>query len=472
MEYFALLTAATVVIVALALVLFHRQRDLGMLAGIGALYYWSLLGAWYIVIDKTGGFSGKYYHYLEYKMFPIALDGNYLLTIVLYAGFIVAVELTLLALLPRRRERRRDDPRDAPLLLRHAPVLAVSFAAALASVYIIQDKVSEAWALNTSAYWYTRSQTDEWFTVHQVLNRLALLPAAIGFSALIAGRQCRTFVNIRGRFTLAAYLVLLAGMGIFTFILGNKNEIFVALLTGILAYLGSVRKPNLLKAGAVLATGLWFLYAIDFFRSVPVTGLGQAINEHLEEATEVGRFLTSSNEAYAAHFSLYGVLHNDVQPKFGYSLYALVCSIVPRMVWPDRPRDIYLYYSESVGTIQNQGYSLHHATGWYLNFGYPGVLLGGVVLGLVWSFCIRARERIGPRSGLSRRVFATVAPWLLVAYLAPLVRAGPEGYKGFVVEGVLIPLFSLSLACRPKPVRSKAVWRFDAAVPIGHHPLP
>ena len=40
----------------------------------GALYYWTLYGAWYIVIDKTGGFSGKNYHYLEYKLFPISLD--------------------------------------------------------------------------------------------------------------------------------------------------------------------------------------------------------------------------------------------------------------------------------------------------------------------------------------------------------------------------------------------------------------
>jgi len=33
-----------------------------------------------------------------------------------------------------------------------------------------------------------------------------------------------------------------------------------------------------------------------------------------------------------------------------------------------------------VGAIQNQGYSLHHATGWYLNFGYFGVALGAVVM--------------------------------------------------------------------------------------------
>jgi hypothetical protein len=164
----------------------------------------------------------------------------------------------------------------------------------------------------------------------------------------------------------------------------------------------------------------------------------------------VGRFLTSSNEAYAAHFSMYGVLADHVEPKFGYSFYSLACSIVPRLFWPDRPEDIYNYYTESVGSIGGQGYSLHHATGWYLNFGYPGVALGGIALGLAWAYCLRARARIGAHSGLLFRLFAVVSPWLFVACLPPLVRAGPEAYKGLILESVLIPVGTLLFACRPK----------------------
>jgi hypothetical protein len=47
---------------------------------------------------------------------------------------------------------------------------------------------------------------------------------------------------------------------------------------------------------------------------------------------------------------------------------------------------------------------------------------------------------------------------LFVAYLPPLVRAGPEGYKGFLIEGVLVPLFTLAFACRPRKQRSRLVW--------------
>jgi len=452
MEYFTLLGTATLVIAALAAALYAQRRDAGLLVGIAALYYWSLYGAWSIVIDKTGGFSGQHYQYLESKMFPIALDGQYLLTLAMYAGFIILLELTLLGALSRRPER--PIPR---LILRHEAILFAGFAAAVGSYLAIRNQLSVAWATHTSAYWYTRSQGDQWFTLHQVLNRVALIPPAIGLGTLAAGRRSRFFVNVERRYTWPAYLVLAAVMVGFTFVLGNKNEMFTALLTGVLAYAGSVRRPKWWKVAPVVASGAWFLAAVDFFRATPLSGIGEALIARGQTSGDVTHFVTTSNEAFAAHFSLYGVLAAGTAPKFGYSLYSLACSVIPRALWPERPRDIYLYYSESVGTIQNQGYSLHHATGWYLNFGFAGVALGAVLLGLIWTACLNARQRIRRGTGLVYRVFAIIAPWVLVAGLPPLIRAGPEGYKGLIIESFIIPMIVLLAACRAHSSPSKSV---------------
>jgi hypothetical protein len=454
MEYFAVLIVATVVIAALAAVLYRQRGDAGTLIGVAALYYWSLFGAWYIVIDKTGGFSGKNYQYLEGKLFPISLDQNYLITLGLYAGFVIVIELTLLvALKPIRRDV------GVPLMLRHDAILLIGMCAGVASLLLVYDKLSAAWALNMSAYVYTRAQTDEWFTLHQVLNRVALLPPAIGLAMLAAGKHSRVLISVSRRYTLPAYLLLLGAMATFTFVLGNKNEVLAALVAGVLAYLGSARRPKRLRVGLVLAAGFWFLYAIELFRAVPLAELRESVSGRTEQAGGVVQFLTSSNEAYGAHFSMYGVLSARVEPRFGYSLYSLACSVIPRLLWPDRPRDIYLYYSESVGAIQNQGYSLHHATGWYLNFGYFGVLLGAIVMGLVWAYCLNAHRRAD--SGPLFRLFATVSPWLFAACLPPLIRAGPEGYKGFLIEGVLIPVAVLAISCRPKKVRNRLTWHSE-----------
>jgi hypothetical protein len=455
MEYFALLGVSTAVIFILAGALYRRRRDMGVIAGIAALYYWSLYGAWSIIIDKTGGSSGQHYYYLEKKMFPVALDGWYLETMALYAGFIILVELTILAALSRRR------PRTIPrLMLRHESILLLGWLAGIGSYLLIRDKLSTAWALNTSAYWYTRSQTDQWFTLHQVLNRVAMIPPAMGLATLVAGRRSRYFINVVRPYTWPAYIILLTGMAAFTFVLGNKNEVFTALLAGVLAYAGSLKNPHWWKICAVLVAGMWFLAVIDFFRATPISGMEKALAGRLGESSAAGQYLASSNEAFAAHFSMYGVLAAKVEPRFGYSLYSLACSLVPRVIWKDRPRDIYLYYSESVGTVQNQGYSLHHATGWYLNFGYAGVALGAVVLGLVWAGCLNAHQRIRRKSGILFRLFATIAPWALVAGLPSLVRAGPEAYKGLVIECFLIPVGALVFACRAGRARKKKlVWR-------------
>lgn len=465
MEYFAVLALGALAIALLALAIYRLRRDLGIIAGVGALYYWSLYGAWSIVVDKSGGNSGKNYYYLEHKLFPIALDGAYLETLLLYTVFILLIQIVLWISLSGQRERLM--PR---LRLRHEPILAVGVLAGIASYWIIRDKLAMAWALNTSAYWYTRSQTDEWFTVHQVLNRVALIPPAIGLATLAAGNRSKYFVNVVRRYTWPGYILLLGGMISFTFVLGNKNEVFTALLTGVLAYSASLRRVNWLKLGAVALAGVWFLYGIDYFRATPVSGLWNAVSERADEATQVGRFVTSSNETFAAHFSMYGVLKTDTEPQFGYSIYSLICSIIPRVLWKDRPRDIYLYYSESVGAIQNQGYSLHHATGWYLNFGYAGIVLGAVLMGLIWAWCLNLPSKIRSKSGLLIRLFAIIGPWVFVAGLPPLLRAGPEGYKGFVIESVLIPLAVLGLACRARRKRKasltwdpQAGWVFSGA---------
>ncbi len=460
MEYYALLATVTVIIAVLAFAVYRRTRDLGTLAGTAALYYWSLFGAWYIVVDKSGGSSGKFYQYLETKMFPIALDSDYLMALCLYAAFIVTLQVSLLVLIPSR-----PSPALPRLLLRHDPILLLTLIAGVGSVLLIRDELSTAWSLHTSAYWYTRRNPSEWFTLHQVLNRAAMLPAAIGFATLLSGNRNRYFVNVRRPYTVFGYIVVLGGMAAFTFLLGNKNEVLAALLSGVLAYMGSLHRPKWWKAGLALFAGVWFMFSIDYFRSFALSDLTSAVTteEDAGNVAEVGRFVTSSNEAYAAHFSMYGVLAKNVEPKFGYSIYSLVLSSIPRIVWPERPYDIYRYYSESVGTVQNQGYSLHHATGWFLNFGYAGVPLGAIVMGLVWAYCINARRAIAKRTRLPFRLFAIVAPWFFAACLPPMLRAGPEGYKGLIIEGALIPVGMLILACRPKRAASRRTrLRWDA----------
>ena len=95
-------------------------------------------------------------------MFPIALDGRYLLTLALYSGFIILIELTLLAV---SRAGGAADPR---LVLRHDPFLAGPGGGG--QYLVIRDQLSVAWATYFGLLVHARGY-DQWFTLHQVLNR-------------------------------------------------------------------------------------------------------------------------------------------------------------------------------------------------------------------------------------------------------------------------------------------------------------
>ena len=339
-------------------------------------------------------------------------------------------------------------------MMRHEPILIIAILAAPASVYIIKDKLSEAWALNTSAYIYTRRQTDEWFTLHQVLNRVAMLPPAIGFATLLAGNRSRYFVNVVRRYTWPGYIALFLAMAAFTFVLGNKNEVFMSLIAGLLAYLASVRRPSFLEGGP--ATGRWNVVPLHdrfFPRHAHFRDEGSAHPASGRRHRRRQLCHLQQRSLRSAFFPLRCAGRRRRAPVRLQHLFAGVLGGPARVV-AGTTGDIYNYYADSVGAIQNQGYSIHHATGWYLNFGYTGIALGAVVMGLVWAWCLNAHQRIVPRSGLAFRLFATISPWLFVACLPPLIRAGPEGYKGFI-DGVLIPM-AVPLACRPEEAEVEA----------------
>ena len=81
---------------------------------------------------------------------------------------------------------------------------------------------------------------------------------------------------------------------------------------------------------------------------------------------------------------------------------------------------------------------------------------------------------LAPKGLAAADYYATIAPWVFVANLPPLIRAGPEGYKGFLIEAVLIPVGVLVLACRPKKAARRTLtvpYAFET-VRLDRDPLP
>ncbi|MCB0815838.1 MAG: hypothetical protein KDB87_22060, partial [Flavobacteriales bacterium] len=147
-----------------------------------------------------------------------------------------------------------------------------------------------------------------------------------------------------------------------------------------------------------------------------------------------------SNEMFAAHFSMYGILRNSVPPEPFISMRYLWASAAPAFVRGERPSSAYDLYARGAHLQEGQGYTIHHAAGWYLNAGFAGPLLGGLLLGLVWGGVVRLRNRTDKYHPV-----LGVLPFLFVAFLPQVLRNGPEAYRTLLVEGLLLPVLILLL---------------------------
>ncbi|MGC3974398.1 MAG: hypothetical protein QM771_08475 [Nitrospira sp.] len=158
----------------------------------------------------------------------------------------------------------------------------------------------------------------------------------------------------------------------------------------------------------------------------------------------------------------------------------MMASLVPRVFWAERPPDVYLHYAGQIGAPEGQGYTIHHVTGWYLNFGVLGVLIGAFVWGAIWAKCYAGIYRSGLQRSLFWRVWTRLAPWMFVAGIQMLIRTGFEGYKALLVEALFLPTVILLLASTagalfrmfrpdntcPPPITEKRVTA-DALKPAG-----
>lgn len=441
--FYLLLGAESAAVVVLAIVLGIRTRTVATPLGIALIYYFSLLGAWFVISDLSGSDNsqlGFTYYYLFDRLFDVRLDGDYFTALALHGLFVVTICATLLSTM---RPFAVEAGRDARVTISHWPVIALCAFAGFAAFALVRERLAEALSGGVSAYVLTRAfENDPVFSIGAVLARMALVPASLGFATWWSGTDAR-FVRgqTNSRWALAGYVGVIGSMYAMSVALGNKNELLFGLMAAGLFYLVNARRPQRLRLFAIGTAALVAIALIEILRAVPVALILATISPQSVGLAAIGPL--QSNEIFAAHFSMYGVLHYRLSYTWGASLVNLAVSVVPRILWPSRPTDVYTHYATSVGSVEGQGYTIHHDAGWYLNFGVPGIVLGGCVLALVWSAVHNALLRDRPRRTLTE-LFVSIAPWTMVAGLPSLLRGGPEAYKGLIVNSFLVPTLVLS----------------------------
>jgi len=467
MESYALIVCllglGTAVTALAGWLLWSKSGSAAFPVGMAAFYFWTFHGGWAISAACENGRPSERMSRLFSRLITPSLDDSYAWAIILYTVFIVSVGgAAYLTVAITSGARRRDR---AKVAVSHARVALVCGVVGLASVACAWNLIVTAVRYGIPPYLLANQAYENGIllVLHQLLARGALVAASLGFAAWAGGPDGKFLGGPAGRLAGMGYLVVLGGMYAVCSTMGNKNELFQSLITGVVFYLGNSRRPRYTVLGGMAVACFALIAYIDTIRGRDLTD----VVETLTLAEMVGSALTifETNEQFAAHLSMYGAVAYDVAPTFGSSLVSLVLAVIPRAIWPTRPPDIYDYYAESVHAVDSQGFTLHHATGWYLNFGTAGIVIGGCLFGWLWGRCFNRLYAVRHDRSMLSMVCESIFFFTLTGGIPLVVRAGPEAYKPVVLVCLIMPVVVL-LAARPSIVRPSGAEGHDLALTL------
>ena len=444
MSYYAVLGVATFLFLLLGLAIWAKTRSIAFVVGLAFAYYWTLWGGWFVVYDLNGGNSGLLYDYLYYKLFPIHLDSDYFWALVLYSTFILFIEIALLF------STRCNIPQlpVRPIRISHSKMLFIAVVSGILSFWIVKDTLSSAASLGLMAYHFVYQDTSisRLFTLHQILNRICLFTTTMGLAIYSSGPTAKYIVGHGKSTHRALYLIVLSGIFVMNLRLGFRHYMVVSFLTSALFYLVNARRLKRITLVVACSTALLAVGIVGMTRGAGVSEtVGDMGGISKAAVAPLGSYVVS-NEPFAAHISMYGTLHKNIGLTYGSSVIAFLASAIPRALWLNRPEEIYAYYAFQVGAAEGQGYTIHHATGWYLNFGTLGVAIGALLLGWIWGTLWTRFQQVARARSYWGRIFRAIAFWSFTASISTVMRGGPEVYKLVLVEELLIPTLILGVA--------------------------
>jgi len=441
--FLGLFTAA---MAALAVVNWRRNGGAEQLIMPAMLYYYSLFGAWQILASKRSAQVSEALLHLESSLVTVRVDDHYLYALVLYGlfnlVFLAGIGLASAAIPSTRRLAAGSGGAYTPSGRRLALLSVLALGGSAASLW---TEILTALDQGASLYLLTRKEVSAWFTVHQLLNRVGLAALACAWPLhLREGGLLRP----RPLMGLSLLGVSAAWMG-YLGLLGNRNEIVVAVLGALYFYLcigGQLRWPRLVGMGFLAYVGL---RSIEYLRAVPFTDLAEAFMTALADP----RFwdpttVAGGSESLAAHISLYGVLARNLDFTWGSSFIYLLQSLVPLLPASARVPDSYQVYAAAVGAPEGQGFNIHFVAAAYLNGGLLAILLATlalvalfwVVRKVTWQYCA-ARPALALPAIFGYALFCALVPISM--------RSGPENFKALVFEGFAIP-FLVAWAAVPR----------------------
>jgi hypothetical protein len=417
----------TAVLSALTIAVWARMRSVSVILGLLLIYYFSLYGSAFIIMEQLGIETGMRFKSLATKLIYPNLDTAYWLTMFGYFLFTVSV---IGGLLGAARASPTKPKEPIHIKFNFLTLATLAFIAQCTSLYLIKDHLVEIAIGNATGYEIFSSIETNWaYSLSKALREIGTTAAFAGFGAYWATQQYTP--EARSRLAVAGLLLNILLATSLSIVTGDKHELLTSILAGIAAFSLLGGRFQFAQIVSLVSLSIAIFALIEGTRG---TGLLANNSDSLGESLITGMFDTiTSNEAFAAHLSLYGIFKYDLPVHWGSGFVDFVLSIPPRFLGLPRPEGIYQIYVEGIFAKIGQGFTIHHAAAWYLNLSWLGFILGGLILGSLWGSAVDLARRSRRNEHSWQAVLAFAMPVAILGYLPSLLRAAIETYKGFTV---------------------------------------
>jgi hypothetical protein len=453
MKYIFLLSMITLISIYLGYLNYKKTRSVSIIIGLLLIYYWTFNGAWLFVFDVLSGLKGKNigfsYYVIEKKMFPLHLDDNYFLSILYYGIFFISIQLTLFVIL--RKVKLSSENKYLPVKLIPLHFFLISFISLVFSYLCVHHKFIEAYDTKTALYTILRHTPNRFNTLHQIFNLISIFTAYLTLVVYLSGKNARYFIINYKKLSIGITIVLnITLISLYFILIGNKHDLIFAGLFGFIFYFANNIEIKWKKIVLFLVIIAFPLTLTDFVRGLPLLNYASKMpeDEMMDNSISIPSYLNVifNNEMFYAHFSMYGCLSKNVPFTYGKSFVNLTESFIPRVFMVNRTEDVYTHYATAINAKKGQGYTIHYATGWYINLGIIGLFLSGIIWGLVWGLLIKKNFQISRIRNQFLIIVYALAPALFVAFIPSLIRNGIEAYKALFIEALLLPSIIVFIA--------------------------
>jgi len=276
----------------------------------------------------------------------------------------------------------------------------------------------------------------------------------LAFNAVITGTILWAWTLMDGRATRSHrylfFATLLLVVLFFGIIYGVRKYLFF-LFFGLLAC-WSLRRgvrtlPKVRTAIVLMALVVFFSVwgAVRVTSVASMLGYGEASHNVQSRELEYG-YLAGVGDPFGTACLVWQVFPEQEPFRHGSTLLVTVFGFIPRAIWPEKPvgigKELTRYY---VGPYYEptEGYSVTATlpADFYLNFGWPGVLLGGFLLGLVCRVVVTYAAS-GMVDGVQERAARVLLPTFFVIGLGE-VRADMSQVLAFYAMTGIPLLFGL-----------------------------